>query len=283
MLDTFEQIAKPELLSFAVEADTLLRFRNAFAAGKKSRFGTRSPHTVASKMATLMAAFHWARQMGMIAGVGEITRFRAGKKKKEMRGRPISGEEFERLLAKVPNVTGDPAAETWRHLLRGLWESGLRLGEALEFSWDLPRTIRPVWRRCGLPTIKIPGAMHKNGDDEEIPMLPARELLLSSVPREVRTGWIFEPLSIEYRAGRNTSDARLTPEHLSKIMERIGEAAGVIMEPAKGKPPEPKNLAGGEKPNQPARTKSYTPPKFASAHDLRRSVATDYWLPASTQ
>ncbi len=45
-----------------------------------------------------------------------------------MKGRPITGEEFDRLLAKTAAVVGDAQAESWRHYLRGLWLSGFAVG-----------------------------------------------------------------------------------------------------------------------------------------------------------
>jgi hypothetical protein len=70
-----------------------------------------------------------------------------------MKGRPIFGEEFERLLSRVSSVLFpkkrkkhspkglDPSEqeiviESWKHLLLGLWWSGLRLVESSELWWD---------------------------------------------------------------------------------------------------------------------------------------------------
>ena len=52
------------------------------------------------------------------------------------KARPVTAEEFERMLLKVPAVVGDEAAESWHRFLTGLWLSGLRLGEAMTLSWD---------------------------------------------------------------------------------------------------------------------------------------------------
>ena len=41
-----------------------------------------------------------------------------------MRGRPITAEEFERMLASVESVRPDDA-QAWSYYLRGLWLSGL--------------------------------------------------------------------------------------------------------------------------------------------------------------
>jgi len=53
-----------------------------------------------------------------------------------MKGRPITREEFERML-KATDVVRPNDAAIWKGLLEGLWLSGLRLGEALELSWDI--------------------------------------------------------------------------------------------------------------------------------------------------
>ena len=44
-----------------------------------------------------------------------------------MRGRPITAEEFERMISAVPKVVDNAAAKSWKFYLRGLWESGIRL------------------------------------------------------------------------------------------------------------------------------------------------------------
>ena len=53
-----------------------------------------------------------------------------------MRGRPITAEEFERMIEATPKVVDNAAAESWRFYLRGLWASGLRLSESLTLRWD---------------------------------------------------------------------------------------------------------------------------------------------------
>lgn len=66
-----------------------------------------------------------------------------------MKGRAITAEEFERMVAAVPGVVGEKDAPHWRHYLRGLWASGLRLGESLDLWWDRPEKIFPVFPRDG--------------------------------------------------------------------------------------------------------------------------------------
>jgi hypothetical protein len=145
--------------------------------------------------------------------------------------------------------------------------------------------IIPDWPRGGFPVLKIPADRQKNDTHEAVPMLPAFERLLKETPEDGRTGYVFVPLPV---AGGNArpSPGRPSPEWVSRIVSRIGEAAGVIVEPARGTPPppplpEPPKLTKAGKPRKvqpskakrPARTATYVPPKFASAHDLRRSCA----------
>jgi hypothetical protein len=48
-----------------------------------------------------------------------------------MKGRPICAEEFDKMVAKVAEVVGAEAAKSWKYLLRGAWESALRLDELM--------------------------------------------------------------------------------------------------------------------------------------------------------
>jgi hypothetical protein len=69
----------------------------------------------------------------------------------------------------------------------------------MDFSWDDTRHIHPSWptQRGQLPTIVIPSSQ-KNKRVQEIPLLPGLEELLNSVPEEKRSGWIANPLPIQY-------------------------------------------------------------------------------------
>lgn len=112
-----------------------------------------------------------------------------------MKRRPITKDEFQRMLNAVSDVVGESIAESWTHVLRGLWESALRINELLSVSWDKPGTIRPKWTDGIHPSLGIPAAMQKNNSDEEIPLLPGFEALLLETPPDLRTGWVFVPKS----------------------------------------------------------------------------------------
>ena len=148
-------------------------------------------------------------------------------------------------------MVGDEAAESWRHVLRGLWESALRLDELMHVSWDSPGTIRPVWQKGRHPVLDIPAALQKNDTEENIPLLPWFEAVLLETPEGQRTGWAFNPASLQLKLGRKAEPRRPEAEWVGKVIARIGETAGVEVEPAD--------------------ERTGRPIKYATAHDLRRS------------
>jgi integrase len=109
----------------------------------------------------------------------------------------------------------------------------------------------PAWSKGSLPSLKIPAAMQKNDTEESTPLLPTLEALLLETSAAQRFGWVFNPMSLQTKLKRKVRHQRPSAEWVSKIISRIGAKAGVIVQPAKG---------DGK-------------PKFASAHDLRRSCA----------
>ena len=135
--------------------------------------------------------------------------------------------------------------------LRGLWESALRINELMSVSWDKPGTIRPRWKDGTLPVLAIPAAMQKNNTDDEIPLLPGFAALLLETPVENRTGWVFDPKSLQTRFGRRVRHQRPDSDWVGKVISRIGKAANIVVEAAV--------------------EKSGRRVKYASAHDLRRS------------
>ena len=172
------------------------------------------------------------------------------------------------------SVFPNSAATSRWVLLRGLWESALRLEEAMQLAWDVPGAIIPEWPRGKWPILRIPAERQKNATEEAIPMLPGLDDLLQTVADADRCGWVFNPLPLG--SDKPAADRRLTTEWVGRVIGRIGEAAGVVVEPARGTPPVPPESKAGEKRKRkkrrgPTRTATYTPPKFASAHDLRRS------------
>jgi len=201
--------------------------------------------TIRSILAHIKAALSWAVEQKMLSRLPTFPKLRRVKKATgtPMKGRPITAEEFERMLAAIPGVVGPEHAQDLDRYLRGLDASGLRLEESLDLRWDDDGRIRPRFAEGRLPVLVIPAECEKGFMDREHPMAPEFALMLQEVPIARRKGFVFR------LNGRGHSGGRLQANAVSKIVSDIGKAAGV---------------------------KVYTNPrtgkvKFASAHDLRRT------------
>ncbi len=103
----------------------------------------------------------WAHRQGMLNVLPQFDMPKRVKGAKVMRGRPITGEEFDRLIKAVPKVVENAAAKSWEFYLRGLWTSGLRLSESLRLRWDdAPGAIVVDFTRRR-PMLRIPAEAHK--------------------------------------------------------------------------------------------------------------------------
>ena len=72
-------------------------------AGDEGRFDTRSPNSVNSTMGAVMAFVNFCHRRGWITGVPYIQKLDADD---AMRGRPISSDEFQRMLDATPEGGG---------------------------------------------------------------------------------------------------------------------------------------------------------------------------------
>lgn len=250
-LDIAERILKPRTLGEVADPSALQELQAKLLKGVHSQRGKqRSPHTVKGYMAHVLAALNWANLQNWLPNAPKVRKLKTSKQK-TMKGRPITKDEFQRMLKAVSEVVGEPVSESWTHVLRGLWESALRINELMNVSWDKPGTIRPKWKAGIHPCLEIPAAMQKNNSDEEIPLLPGFEKLLLETPPERRTGWVFEPKSLQLKLGRRVRHQRPDADWIGKVISRIGKAAKIVVEEADAK--------------------TGRPEKYASAHDLRRS------------
>lgn len=199
--------------------------------------------TVSSYLKHVRASLGWAEENGYIKAAPRV---RTGTTAK-MKGRPLTGEEFERMLAAVPKVKriGRQRAGQWRQLLNGLWLMGLRLQEAIDMHWTDADCIRPIRLDSSRPLLCFPMAEHKNGKDQLIPLTPEAAAFLRQTPKGKREGRVF-PLM-------GAKKPICTADSASGFISEIGEQAKVLINQTKKK--------NGK-------------PKCATAHDLRRSFAT---------
>jgi integrase len=203
--------------------------------------------TLACTLRHLRAALAWAVSMGMMPKAPELHPPRKAKGQTMMRGRPITAEEFDRMLAAVPRVR--PAdASTWLHYLTGLWLSGLRLEESLVLSWDQdePFSVDLTGRR---PALRIYAEAQKAHRDEMLPLTPDFAQWLLQTPEAERHGRVFKVNSLQ-------TGKPIAPGRVGRLVSKFGKAAGVVVNKADG--------------------------KFASCHDLRRAFGTRWARKVST-
>ena len=218
---------------------------SAFAAGLRAA-GLKE-NTLAGYLAHLKAALGWAVRQKLLPARPAFPKIHRAKKYngRPMKGRPITAEEFERMLETVPAVVGEEAAPEWRRYLRGLWVSGLRLTESMDLWWDRPDRLYPVFPKGGRPMLHVPGELEKGNADRLLPIAPEFALFLQETPEDQRTGPVFK-----LSGRRRGRPERPQPHRVSEIVSEIGEKAKVKVY---------------VDPKDPERV------KYASAHDLRRA------------
>lgn len=237
VFDRFEADINPRRL-WDVDEKRLSAFVSNLRKGEGGR-GKLAESTIAGHLAHLKAALNWAKLQKLIThlpGFPRIKRAKMSKGAKVMRGRPITTEEFERMLGKVEDVVGQAAADRWTLFLRGLRASGLRLTESLELYWDREDKLHPVLTGK-FPMLRIPADLEKGNKERLLPMAPEFAQLLNKVPEPERTGPVFKLERADGKPGRPAVD------RVSKTVSSIGEKAKVRVDVK----------------------------KTASAHDLRRA------------
>jgi len=252
-LDIAERIIKPKTIGRMAETPVLQKLQIQLLAGAHSRNKrVRSPHTVRGYMKTVLASLNWAYRQDWLEKEPKLPRLKVPKGT-AMKGRPITDSEFQKMIETVPEIVGNEAADSWIYVLRGLWESALRIEELMNVSWDQPGSIRPIWNEGEHPVLNIPASMQKNDTHESIPMIPDFEALLLETPSTQSTGWIFNPKSLQLKIRRKVRYSRPEADWVGKVISKIGKAAGIVVSEAD--------------------EKSGRPEKYVSAHDLRRSFS----------
>lgn len=229
VLRSIESILNPDLLSSLTTERTATIVRHWRDVSKVSENTTRG------NLAHAMASLKWTRKRGILNSLPVVSMPKRTKGGKLMKGRPITGEEFDRMLSKVSEVGPAGQTEKVKRFLRGLWLSGLRLSEAMDFWWDREDRLR-VDLSGRRPMMRVHASQEKGGQDRLLPMTPDFAEFLLATPKDERHGMAL-PLR------------RWSMPNVSEMISKIGEAAGVKVntDPQTGKV------------------------KYASAHELRRS------------
>jgi len=239
-LNIVEELMKPDTLARITEKwitrfHSLAKKRLLVNASTK-RVATNA--TVRKYFQHLNTALKWAKDQGYIKAVPSFPKQSRQTKKggKLMKGRPITGEEFDRMIETADN-------DSLRHLMRGLWLSGLRLGEALNLTWDQwADGIRVNVDSDGDVCLMIDGDNQKSGQALVYPLVDDFADFLKETPEEQREGFVFNAC--------HRKEVSRRVDTVSSWIVDIGERAGVKVDDKDGKE------------------------KFASAHDLRRAFGT---------
>ena len=194
-------------------------------------------NTLAKTLRHVKAGLRWAETIGILSKAPRVEMPKRVKGATMMKGRPVTGEEFDRMIAAAPKVRPQDAAE-WQRFLTLIWLSGLRLGEALSLSWDQDA---PFSVDLGRRVFRIFGESQKSGKDEMVPLVPDLAAWLELTPEAERQGPVIR--LIDHRTRQP-----LCQQQVGKVVGRIGERAGVVTSKADG--------------------------KFAGCHDLRRGFGT---------
>lgn len=161
--------------------------------------------TIATYLGHVRGALNWAADIGLIRECPIIKVPKIGKRKL-MRGRPITHDEYQRMRA-----LADPPLQ---RMLDLLWLSGLRLGEARRLSWDSPPLMLQIDAKP-YPQLLFYAEGHKAGQDDTTPLPPDFAAWLSRTPPEARSGRVA-PL-------------KGSLERVSERISNLGEQAGIVV------------------------------------------------------
>ena len=241
-----EAFADPRLLS-ELDADLLSRF------GAHLRAGKLATPTIRGYLAEIHRTVAWAATIWPGYRAPPIRRTKAYVSQQEKR-RPVTTEEFDRMLDSTAGVVGEEYADSWQHTLRGFWLSGLRLNDVHVLRWDSGLlAVQDIDTDC--PRLYVAAGADKSGREETLPMWHFPDLVEFLRACDSRRGFVFRPMAPKGRASYDT---------LSRRISAIGEAARIVVPLGTTFDPETGELI--------ERT------KFASAHQLRASWATR-WAP----
>jgi len=175
-------------------------------------------NTVATYAARLRAALNWAEREGFIARAPYVpVEWEPG-----ARSRAINLEEFEKLLIVVPKIRPQDS-ESWKRLLHGQWESGLRIGELLQLSWDLDAPIALVTAKKW-PLIRF--SKQKNKKRQWAAVTKEFWAICEEVPTRERHGPVFP---IPGKSGQ------MTEKRVINRISEFGRTAGIVTNHETGK------------------------------------------------
>lgn len=210
-LNRFELVIGKPLSIATIDAGVLSRFQSELRRAKHPQT------TINTYVKHVVSALSWANKLGMIDRVPKCVMPR-NRKRKLMRSQPITEEQYEAILAAVGKDGRDPAG--LNRLVRGLWLSGLRLGEAIALSWDAgAMRVSLDGRR---PRIVIRDEGQKSRSDEVLPITPDFYAFLAETPATDRRGKVF-PVAMPRRDVQDAISA--AGKDASAVVSETGKTA----------------------------------------------------------
>lgn len=245
-MNAFEELCRPARLGDLTTAKVAV-FVSEMRKGRvrTRKDGTRENYrlteaSISRHLRGLKAIARWAYHQELLTKVPRFDMPRKASGAQRMKGRPITTEEFERMLDAVEGVVGEDSADSWKFMLHGFWTTGLRLGECINLRWDYEPDGVCVVLDGKHSVLAFDAGSQKSGKVQHVPLAPEAVELLE--PRQRPAGYVFNP-----RRPDGVPIARSTLR-IGKMISAIGKAAGVVVDPATG--------------------------KTATAHDLRRAFGS---------
>lgn len=251
--------AKTEATLRAVDALLALEFVDQLTAAVVLKFQAAlrkrdlSEYTVRGHLGELRKVLRWGVDADLVAKMPTLKM----PKVSHAKGRAPTEEEFDRMLKKVEETVGKESAPSWKHFLSGLWWSGLRLAEAMDLRWT-GDNLAKFWLDLSgsRPMFHMAATLDKTRRDRIFPVAKEFFEFLDAVPVRGRRGFVFNPMPW----GDSDPAARPSTERVGKTLAKIGEKAGVKV-----------GLKRHREKQRDGSVKVTEVPKFATAHDLRRS------------
>ncbi len=231
-LKVFTETMRPAQLS-SINTSVVAQYVSQLRGQKKSE------STIRGHIIAIRCALQWSQEQGYTSTVPTFPKSREVSGRK-VKGRDLTLFEFVRLLSAVGKVVQPQQIASWRHLLYGLWLSGLRLSEAVSLSWDDPTAPR-INLAGEYPLLEIDAEDDKGREHRLLPITPDFGRWLLRTPIEHRTGRVFAPIGERGQPITNETN-------ISRTISAFGETAGIVVD--------------------------HRRKKYASAHDLRRTFGT---------
>lgn len=207
-LDSFEELAKPKRIG-SVTSSVVQKFLSDL------RKKEMPESTIAGYLRHLKGALNWAYESEMLPQKLRFKKVQRSKKSSgtPMKGRPLTEEEYQKMLDLAPN-------ERYRFYLQGLWLSGLRLEESLDFWWDREDRMHVY---DGM--LRIFAEDEKGMRDRLLPITPDFAAFLEAVPNHERHGLVFK-----------LGDKRQPKAWaVTNVVSGIGKEAGILVNARDGK------------------------------------------------